>query len=69
MYDPKSQRKYSKKCKKFTVNYKPYEIEEALTVELYLSETKQSANKYIKSLIHKDLQEKGLIGENHNGQL
>lgn len=69
MYDYISQTKYNKRSQQFNVTYRPHEIEEAQIVKKYLSETKQSANKYIKSLIHKDLQEKGLIGEKHNGEL
>lgn len=66
-YDYKAQKKYNEKTKTYRVKYYPTDIYESNLLDEYLKNTNQLPGKYIKSLIHKDLQEKGLIGEEHDG--
>ncbi|KAI4438938.1 hypothetical protein C824_001418 [Schaedlerella arabinosiphila] len=58
-YSAKSQKKYNDKCYKINVKFSPADpYGECL--KKYLTDTGQSANSYIKSLIKKDLDEKGI---------
>jgi hypothetical protein len=59
-YSPKSQKTYRKKSIQFSCNYRPNEIQEGQRLKNYLSETKQSANSYIKALIKADLDSKNI---------
>lgn len=63
MYDYDGQKKYNSQSIILTCSYRPHEIEDAQMLKKYLNDTNQTANKYLKSLIHKDLLEKGLIKE------
>lgn len=64
-----AQKRYSKKLIQFNVKYQLHEIEEGKALQLYLKNTKQTANDYIKKLIKTDLQLKGILKEEkNNGQ-
>lgn len=60
-----SQKKYEKKralqCKSYAVKYTPKEKAENDRLQYYLSTSGISANAYIKELIKKDLDKKGVI--------
>lgn len=55
-----SKKKYSKKLIRFTVEYSLKDIEEGKKLKEYLELTGQSGNSYLKELIKKDLDEKGV---------
>lgn len=57
-YSPKSQKDYNDKCYRFSIKFVPSETEETERFRKYLSDTDQSANSYIKSLIKADLDSK-----------
>lgn len=59
-YSKKSQADYKKKLKQFKVQYNLQDNAEGLRLQKYLDDTKQSANSYLKELIKKDLDEKGV---------
>ena len=59
-YSPKSQKTYNNKCHYFSVKYTPIESDQADKLKTYLKETGQSANAYIKDLIKRDLDKKGI---------
>ena len=59
-YSPKSQKTYNSKCYYFSVKYTPAESDQADKLKTYLKETGQSANAYIKDLIKRDLDKKGI---------
>lgn len=59
-YSPKSQKTYNSKCHYFSVKYTPIESDQADKLKTYLKETGQSANAYIKDLIKRDLDKKGV---------
>jgi len=59
-YSPKSQKTYNSKCYYFSVKYAPAESDQADKLKTYLKETGQSANAYIKDLIKRDLDNKGV---------
>lgn len=60
----KSQIEYEKKrmkqCASYTVKYTPKEKKESDRIQAYLKSTGISANAYIKSLIKRDLDNKGI---------
>ena len=56
----RAQRKYSQKRMLFSVTYNSNEIEEGKRLKDYLEITGQSANAYLKDLIKKDLDSKGI---------
>lgn len=60
----KSQIEYEKKrmkqCATYTVKYTPKEKNESDRIDKYLQDISISANKYIKELIKRDLDEKGI---------
>lgn len=58
-YNSKSQSVYKKKVEQFKVQYSLQDID-GKRLKKYLSDTNQSANAYLKSLIKKDLDEKGI---------
>lgn len=64
----KSQIEYEKKrmkqCTSYTVKYTPKEKNESDRIQVYLKSTGVSANAYIKSLIQRDLDEKGIAYPN-----
>lgn len=60
VYSPKSQKTYNSKCYYFSVKYTPAESDQADKLKTYLKETRQSANAYIKDLIKRDLDKKGI---------
>ena len=60
-YNAKGQKNYNKKSIQFNTIYRPgTDLIEGLRLKVYLEETGQSANSYIKKLIKKDLDEKGI---------
>ena len=59
-YSKKSQADYKKKIKQFKVQYNLQDNVEGLRLQKYLDNTKQTANSYLKDLIKKDLDEKGI---------
>ena len=59
-YSKKSQADYKKKLKQFKIQYNLQDNVEGLRLQKYLDNTKQSANSYLKDLIKKDLDEKGI---------
>lgn len=58
-YSAKSQKKYNEKCYRFSVKFTPSEARDVERFKKYLSENNLSAAGYIKTLIRKDLDEKG----------
>ena len=56
----KAVKKYSEKTMNFAIKYYPTDIEEGRRLKKYLKESRQSANSYIKSLIKKDMDSKGI---------
>lgn len=59
-YSAKSQKKYNDKCYMFSIKFLPSESQEVERFKTYLANTGQSANSYIKKLIKKDMDEKGI---------
>ena len=59
-YDAKAQAKYNKKSAFFAINYGPNDQKEAERLKRYLDQNNISFNAYAKSLIRKDLDEKGI---------
>lgn len=60
----RAQKKYSKKVINFSVSYKQSDIAEGKRLKRHLSDTKQSANSYIKKLIKEDLDSKNVEYDN-----
>lgn len=59
-YNKDAQKKYSEKTMTFAVKYYPTDIKEGQRLKKHLEETGQSANSYLKELIKKDLDKKGI---------
>lgn len=59
-YNAEAQKKYREKTINFLVKYYPTDIEYGQKLKKYLETTGQSANSYLKELIKKDLDEKGI---------
>ena len=59
-YSKKSQADYKKKIKQFKVQYNLQDNDDGLRFQKYLKETGQSANGYLKELIKKDMDSKGI---------
>lgn len=59
-YSKKSQADYKKKIKQFKVQYNLQDNNDGLRFQKYLKETGQSANGYLKELIKKDMDSKGI---------
>lgn len=59
-YNAEAQKKYREKTINFLVKYYPTDIEYGQKLKEYLAHTGQSANSYLKELIKKDLDEKGV---------
>ena len=59
-----SQKKYEKKrmqsCKSYTIKYTPKETTESDRLQKYLNSTGLSANAYLKELVKRDLDNKGV---------
>lgn len=72
-----SQKKYEKKrmqsCKSYTIKYTPKEINESDRLQVYLNSTGLSANAYLKELVKRDLDNKGVaypdIMDNDNNDM
>lgn len=59
-YNAKAQKKYRDKSIQLAVNYRPgTDIQDGERIKVYLEQTGQSANSYIKRLIKADLDAKG----------
>lgn len=61
----RADRKYNKKKKTFAIVYTPTDIKEANRLENYLKTIDLSTNAYLKSLVKKDLDEKGILYDNN----
>lgn len=59
-YDKKAQAKYREKCISFTIKYTPTDITEGERLKAYLLTQNQSTNEYLKSLVKRDLDSKGV---------
>lgn len=59
-YSKEAQKRYSKKTMTFAVKYYPTDIEYGKKLKEYLEATEKSANSYLKELIKKDLDSKGV---------
>lgn len=59
-YNAEAQKKYREKTINFLVKYYPTDIEYGQKLKEYLAHTGQSANSYLKELIKKDLDSKGV---------
>lgn len=57
--------KYRQKTKRFLIKYTPVDIKEANRLENYLKTIDLSTNAYLKSLVKKDLDEKGILYDNN----
>lgn len=59
-----SQKTYEKKrmkaCKNYTIKYTPKEINESNRLQAYLNKNGLSANAYLKDLVKRDLDSKGI---------
>ena len=56
----KAVKKYSEKTMTFAIKYYPTDIEYGKKLKEYLEATEKSANSYLKELIKKDLDSKGI---------
>lgn len=57
----KAQKKYNEKTITIAASFKPgTDITEGKRLKMYLQQTGQSANSYIKELVKRDLDEKGI---------
>lgn len=54
------EKKRSKDCKTYAIKYTPVDMVESDRLQVYLESAGISANAYIKNLIKKDLDEKGI---------
>lgn len=59
-YSAKSQLSYNQKCVRFAIKYTPAEKNESNRLKKYLEKNGLSANGYIKDLIKRDLDSKGI---------
>ena len=59
-YNKKADENYRKKIDRMAIKYSIAEQAESERLRLYLAQTEQSANSYIKSLIKADLDSKGI---------
>ena len=59
-YNKKAQENYRKKSIQFAISYRPTDIAEGQRLKKYLEESGQSANSYLKSLVKKDMDSKGI---------
>lgn len=59
-YSPVSQKTYNQKCIRFAIKYTPNEKKESDRLKEYLEKNGLSANGYIKELIKRDLDGKGI---------
>lgn len=53
-------KKYSEKTKTFALKYYATDIIDAKRLQLYLEQTGKSANEYLKEVVKRDLDEKGI---------
>ena len=54
------EKKRSKDCKTYAIKYTPVDMIESDRLQVYLKSVGMSANAYIKNLIKKDFDEKGI---------
>lgn len=60
-YNAEAQKRYRKKSIQLAINYRPgTDIKEGERIKAYLEHTGQSANSYIKELIKRDLDSRGI---------
>lgn len=60
-YNKKADENYRKKIDRMAIKYSISEQPESERLRIYLAQTGQSANGYIKGLIKRDLDEKGIV--------
>ena len=63
-YNKKADENYRKKIDRMAIKYGISELNESDRLRLYLAQTGQSANSYIKGLIKRDLDSKGIPYQN-----
>ena len=56
----KADKKYNEKSIGFAISYRPTDIQDGKRLKAYLADTGKSANAYIKELIKKDMDNKGI---------
>lgn len=59
-YNKKADENYRKKIDRMAIKYGISELKESERLRMYLDQTGQSANSYIKGLIKRDLDSKGI---------
>ena len=59
-YNKKADENYRKKIDRMAIKYGISELKESERLRMYLNQTGQSANSYIKGLIKRDLDSKGI---------
>lgn len=60
-YNAEAQKRYREKSIQLAINYRPgTDIKEGERIKAYLEQTGQSANSYIKELIKRDLDSRGI---------
>lgn len=59
-YNKDAQKKYNEKVKMFALRYTPTDIKDGKRLEKYLKDNNLSCNAYLKNLVKKDLDEKGI---------
>lgn len=59
-YNKKADENYRKKTKAFTIKYFATDISEGKRLQSYLDNTGVSANSYLKELVKRDLDSKGI---------
>ena len=60
-YNAEAQKRYRKKSIQLAINYRPgTDIKEGERIKAYLEQTGRSANSYIKELIKRDLDSRGI---------
>lgn len=59
-YDAKAQKKYREKVKTFVIKYTPTDMQEGLRLKQYIESTGISCNAYLKELVKRDLDNKGI---------
>lgn len=59
-YNKKAQKKYAEKTMNFALKYTPTDMQEGNRLKAYLASSGVSCNAYLKELVRKDLDKKGI---------
>lgn len=59
-YDAKAQKKYREKTQSFALKYTPTDIQDGLRLKYYIDNNNLSCNAYLKELVKRDLNNKGV---------